>query len=238
MVLDREQIVGANPNVRNGPLQTSLGHYIYLRLIRWVVVRFREAGDDLAADFASDSSITNAIANPRSWEMDTRNSRTPIRLARSETFPHNASLGAPLGKLTVSISVSCKFLVNPTPKALRAASLTANLPARYSSRLLSGSRSAAPSSVLLKICCAKVGDFWTNVASRTISTISTPILTLVSPNWFVVRPLPWFENYLDPTSSALPIQCSADPWCVPMNSSAVAIPGWLMPRRRNTFQIV
>jgi hypothetical protein len=168
--------------VRNEPLQNIFRTLFCLRLIRWVVVRFRETGDDLeAADFASDSSITNATANPRSWEMDTRSSLTPIRLASSETFPRKANLGAPLDKVTVSISVNRKLLVNPTPKALRAASLTANLPARYSSRLLSGSRSATPSSVLLKVCWAKVGDSRTNVPSRPISTKSTPILNLASP---------------------------------------------------------
>jgi hypothetical protein len=167
----------------NRPNQDTLRTLLFLRPIRRVVVPLRETGDDLGvADFVSDSSITNATANPRSWEMDTRSSRTPIRLASSETFPRKANLGAPLDKVTVSISVNRKFLVNPTPNALRAASLTANLPARYSSRLLSGSRSAAPSSVLLKVCWAKVGDFWTKVPSRPISTKSTPILTLASPS--------------------------------------------------------
>src|SRR5216684_622263 len=90
----------ANPNLCNEPVQNVFRTLLCLRLIRWVVVRFRETRDVLgAADFVSDSSITNATANWRSWEMDTRTWRTPIRLASSETFPRKANLGAPLDKL-------------------------------------------------------------------------------------------------------------------------------------------
>ena len=123
-------------------------------------------------------STTNATANRSSWEIDTCSSRIPSRLASFSALPARTSLGAPLAKLIVSISLSKKSPCRPTPSAFSAASLTANLPARYSLRLLFCIREATASSRMLNVRRPKVGDRATRRASRSISTMSTPILIL------------------------------------------------------------
>lgn len=69
--------------------------------------------------------MTEAMACSAQSESDTTHSRTPIASANSAACPCSSSAGAPLGRLTTSMSRMTTPAVKPVPRALAAASLAA-----------------------------------------------------------------------------------------------------------------